>query len=224
MRPILRAVRLFSRERGLWKYAIRPLLWGVLAYALVLVAMTGVGERLGEGISRWLGGNTLIGGAIGAVAGLALSVVLAGAIYLALVGFISGFGFDKLSQEVEERVFGHSVGTSPSFAAGLSDTIGRAVMAVVLGIIALCGAGTLVIPWLIASFLALMDFTAPALLRRNVSLGRQFSIARRLPDALGFALVSGVLILIPVINVLSLPILVAAATIIVAEARSPQTA
>jgi uncharacterized protein involved in cysteine biosynthesis len=199
-------------------------MWGVLAFALVLAVTAGLGARLGEGISRWLGGDTLIGGAIGAAAGFVAVIALGGAIYLALVGFISGFGFDRLSQEVEQRMFGRSIGTSPGFALGLSDSIGRAVIAGVLGLVALCGAGTLVIPWLIASFLCLMDFTAPALLRRNVGLGRQFGVARRLPGARGFALIAGALVLIPVVNVLALPILVAAATILVAESSAAQPA
>ncbi|RYG24847.1 hypothetical protein EON82_09270 [bacterium] len=224
MRPILRAVRLFSRERGLWKYAVRPMLWGVLAYAFVLALIGKTGAWLGEIVSGWLGGSAQTGSLLGAIVGFGVAIALSGAIYLALVGFISGFGFDKLSHEVEERAFGRAVGTSPGFAAGLSDSIGRAVMAGVLGIVALCGAGTVVIPWLVASFLCLMDFTAPALLRRGVGLGRQFGIARRLPDAWGFALIAGALILIPVVNVLALPILVTAATLIVAEASVAQPA
>jgi len=217
MRFILRAIRLFSRERGLWKYAVKPLLWGALAYLIVVALSVGLGAKVGETVSGRLGADAQTGGSLGALLGLVVTIVLGGSIYLAMVGLISGFGFDQLSQEVEQRVFGHVVGKSPSFGEGLSDGIGRAILAGVVGLVALCGAGTVVIPWLAAAFLSLMDFTAPALIRRGVSLGQQFAVARRKPGAMGFAGICGVIILIPVINVLALPILVTAGTILVAD-------
>lgn len=217
MHPILRALRLFSRERGLWKYAVKPLLWGVLAYAIVLAISAGVGAKLGETVAGWFGANNQAGGSLGALVGLIVTLALGSSIYLALVGFISGFGFDRLSQEVEERSFGKVVGTSPSFSEGLSDGIGRAVLAGAVGLVALCGSSTLITPWLAAGFLSLMDFTAPALLRRGVGLGQQFRVVRRKKGAMGFAGICGVIVLIPFLNVLALPILVTAGTLLVAD-------
>lgn len=211
MPSILRALRLFRRERGLWVSAVKPLLWGALAYVVVVLTTTLLAERVGER----LGGG--LGGALGAIAGLVLTIVLSGTIYLALVALIAGFGFDRLSMEVEEREFGRAVGQPLGFAAGIGDGVGRAVLTGLLGIVALCGGATVVIPWLVAAFLCLMDFTAPSLLRRGVGLGRQFGAARRLPGAGSFALVAGAFMLVPVVNVLALPILVAAGTILVAQ-------
>lgn len=219
MHAIVRALRLFGRERGLWKYALKPLAWAGLAYLLVVVLTTGAGERVGEAVARALGASAVTGGLAGGLAGLVLTIVFGGAIYLGLVGFISGFGFDRLSVEVEERLFGAAEGRSPGFAAGLADGVARGLLAVVLGIVALCLSVTVVGPWLIASLLCLIDFTAPALMRRGVGLGRQLGVARRLPDALPFALIAGAIVLIPVVNVLTLPILVAAGTILAAEGR-----
>ncbi len=167
------------------------------------------------GVGEWLGSHEM--GILAAFVGFVLSIVLGGAIYLALVALIAGFGFDRLSIEVERREFGRSVGEPRGFAAGVGDGLARALLAAVLGLVSLCGSGTVVIPLLAAAALGLLDFTAPALLRRGVGLGRQFGIARRLPGALPFALISGVVLLIPVVNVLALPILVAAGTILVAE-------
>ncbi len=217
MRPILRALRLFSRERGLWKFAVQPLLWGALAFLVVLIIGTALGAKVGTTIGGLIGAGSQSGGGLGALLGFLVTIALGSSIYLALVGFISGFGFDRLSQEVEQRAFGHVVGKSPSFSEGLSDTIGRVVLAAFIGLIALCGSGTVIVPWLAAAFLSLMDFTAPALIRRGVGLGRQFAVARRRPGATGFAAICGILILIPVVNVLALPILVTAGTILVAD-------
>ena len=217
MNQIQRALRLFARERGLWKYALRPVAWAALAYLIVVALVAGLGERVGEALAGRFGGPAAAGGLVGAGTGLALSVVFGGAIYLALVGLISGFGFDRLSMEVEEREFGRAAGQPLGFVVGLGDGILRAVLAGFLGLVGLCLAATVVGPWLIASALILMDATAPALLRRGVGFGRQFGAARRLPGAASFALLSGLVILVPVLNVLALPILVAAGTILVTE-------
>ena len=212
MQPIARALRLFGRERGLWKYALRPMGWAALAYVVVLLVTVGIGERVGEALAGR--GGAVVGGA----AGLVLSVALGGAIYLALVGLISGFGFERLSMEVEEREFGRAVGQPLGFAAGLGDGVCRALLAGVLGLVGLCLSFTVVGPWLAASVLILMDATAPSLLRRGVGFGRQFGAARRISGALAFAAVAGAVVLIPVVNLLALPVLVAAGTILVAEA------
>ncbi len=211
MSPILRALRLFGRERGLWKYAIKPLLWGVAAYALAILMLAGASLGAGE----YFGGNT--GGLIALAVSLVLGIVFAGAIYLALVALIAGFGFDRLSAEVEERVYGHTVGRPLGFVEGLGDGVTRGTLTALCGVAALCLSPTVVGPWLVASFLCLLDFTAPSLLRRGVRLKGQFGVARRLPGALPFALIAGVIVLIPVVNVLALPVLVAAGTLLVAD-------
>ena len=94
-----------------------------------------------------------------------------------------------------------------------------AFFAVVLGVVALCGSPTFVIPLLVASLLSVLDATAPAFARRGVRLGLQIGRVRRLRGVVSFALVSGLIVLVPVLNVLALPILVAAGTILVADAE-----
>ncbi len=216
MQPIARALRLFRRERALWGYAVKPLLWGIVAYAFVGLMVGGAAFGIGEAIGSRFGGREWVGFA-GLLSAFALWIVFGGAIYLALVALISGFGFDRLSIEVEKREFGRAAGQPLGFPEGIGDGVGRAVLTVALGLIALCGSPTVVIPFLVAAFLALMDFTAPALLRRGSRLGNQFGAARRIPGALPFALVAGIVVLVPVLNVLALPVLVAAGTILVAE-------
>lgn len=211
MRHIARALSLFSRERGLWRYAWRPLAWAALSYLAVFVAVVAFAASFGN---RWAGPWGELGGALLAVV---IVVGCGGAIFLALVAFFSGFGFDALSAEVERRTTGTVVGTSPTFAEGLADGVGRGLLAGFLGLIALCTGFTLVVPYLIASALSLMDFTAPALVRRNVKMGRQFGVASRLPGSVSFALVAGAITLVPFLNVLSLPILLVAGTLMVIE-------
>ena len=211
MKPISEAIALFRRERGLWRYALRPMGWAALAYLAVVLLTAGVGERIGEALA----GRT--GGLFGAAAGLVLTVVLGGAIYLALVALISGFGFDRLSVEVEQRAFGRSVGEPVGFARGLPDGVARFLLATTLGLVGLCLSGTVVAPWLIASLLVLLDTTAPSLLRRGFGLFRQLGVLRRVPGSLSYALIAGLIVLVPVVNVLALPILVAAGTLLVAK-------
>lgn len=217
MKPILRALRLFSRERGLWRYALLPLAWGAGAFLVAVVAALALGERTGAALARAVGFSV----EAGEVGGLAIAAVLTfafgSAAFLGFVGLIGGFGFERLSEEVEARAFGRVAGKTIGFGARLGDGLARALLAAVLGLAGLCLSGTLVVPWLIASMLVFLDATAPALLRRDIGLGRQFGIARRLPDALPFAAVAGLVALVPVLNVLALPVLVAAGTLMVAD-------
>lgn len=217
MKPIAEALALFRREKGLWRFALRPLLWAALAYAIVVLLTAGLGERIGEAIAG------TAGGAIGAAAGFVLTVALGGSIYLALLGLISGFGFERLSIETERQAFGYAAGQPISPIRGLADGIVRGLLAGALGLVGLCLSGTVVVPWLIAALLALLDATAPALLRRGVGLGRQIGVVLRLPGALPFALIAGAIVLVPVVNVLALPILVVAGTLLIggSSARGP---
>ena len=219
MEPITRALRLFARERGLWRYALAPLAWAALAYLAVAALAFGLLVPLGHRLT-----GTDAGSLIGLVVALVVVVALAGPIYLGLVALIAGFGFDALSLAVEKAEFGSAAGRPLGFAAGLADGIPRALLTLALGVVALCGSVLVVVPFFVAAFLALMDTTAPALLRRGVGLGRQFGVARRLPGALPFALIAGVVALVPVLNVLALPILVAAGTIMVGRGASFQEA
>ena len=218
MKPILRALRLFANERGLWRFALVPFAWAALAFVLVILVLTGSALELGER----LGGH--FGGALGVLLSVALMVALGGGIYLSLVALISGFGFDRLSTEVERRAFGQVVGQRPTLSRGIFDGVARAFLAGLLGLLGLCLAWTVVGPWIVASLLMLVDSTAPALLRRGVGFGRQFGVARRLPDALSFAAIAGFIALIPVMNVIAFPILVAAGTLMVAERPFPDSA
>ena len=215
---MLDALRLFARERGLWRYALLPLAWAALAYALVVLLIAGASLGLGEWAATRAGFSSVAGGVLGGAVGFVVAIFLGGGIYLALVALISGFGFDRLSAEVETLEFGRPVGQPVGFVAGIKDGVARGILSMILGLVALWGSPTFVIPWLVASFLCLMDFTAPSLLRRGVPFPSQFGRVRRLPGALPFALVSGAILLVPVLNVLALPVLVAAGTILVAEA------
>ena len=198
-----------------------PLAWAALAYAFVVLIVAGAFLGIGEWAAARTGLSTQAGGIAGFSVGFVVSIFFGGGIYLALVAVISGFGFDKLSAEIETLEYGHAVGRPIGFVWGLTDGIARGLVSAILGLVALCGSPTLVIPWLVASFLCLMDFTAPSLLRRGVSMRSQFARVRRIPGTLPFALVSGLILLIPMLNVLALPILVAAGTLLVAGAPVP---
>lgn len=216
MRPITRALRLFARERGLWRYALVPFAWAALAYTVVAALTFALLIPVAQGVAG-SGAGTIAG----SVLALVILVAFAGPIYLALVALIAGFGFERLSAAVEEAEFGRAEGRPVGLAAGLADGVPRALLTLALSLLALCGSFLVVVPWLVAAFIAIMDSTAPALLRRGVGLGRQFGVVRRLPNALPFAALAGLIALVPVLNVLALPILIAAGTLMVAERPVP---
>ena len=186
---------------------------------MVVLMIAGTFLGLFEWVASRTGHSAYAGGVVGFATGFAVAIFCGGGIYLALVAVISGFGFERLSSAVERLAFGTSVGESPSFSAGIVDGLVRGLFAAALGVVALCGSPTFVVPLLVASLLSVLDATAPALARRGVRLGRQIGRVRRLRGVVSFALVSGLIVLVPVLNVLALPILVAAGTILVADAE-----
>ena len=223
MKPILRALRLFAHERGLWRYALVPFAWAALASLTAMTMAILFGERIGVVVARSIGLSLSVGEVGGIAIAALLVLAFAGPIYLGLVALVAGFGFERLSVAVEEAAFGRAEGHRVGLAAGLADGIPRALLTLTLSLLALCGSFLVVVPWLVAAYLALMDCTAPALLRRGVGLGRQFGVVRRLPDVLPFSALAGLIALVPVLNVLALPVLVAAGTLMVAEGHRNET-
>ncbi|HTQ11030.1 MAG TPA: hypothetical protein VMI31_13225, partial [Fimbriimonadaceae bacterium] len=74
---------------------------------------------------------------------------------------------------------------------------------------------------LFAGFLGLHDYTSAAYLRRGVTFPAQMSPVGKLEGRFSFAIAAGLLTLIPLVNVLMLPCLVAGGTLMVVDAEKP---
>jgi uncharacterized protein involved in cysteine biosynthesis len=165
------------------------------------------------------------------IVALLLWLVLFPFLFVLLGGVLFGLVFEPLSRAAEEIVLGRDAVNKIPLALPLTkgqlfrDTAARLALNATLGFGAVLFGFVLgPIPGVLAAAtIGLLDYTSPAYLRRGVTLQAQ---SRRLffrrPNAptLTFALVAGLLSLIPVVGVLLMPGLVAGGTILVLRRES----
>lgn len=211
----LRGILLVARTPRLWPLCAVPLAAAVLVYGLLGV----LGAIF---VAPHLRGYLSGGWAVWAqAAALVVWIVLFPFLFVLLAGIFSGLIFDRLSRAVETMHAG-AAGLAPDVRLGCGRAGGDSLARLLLN--GMLGAGALVlglflgpIPGVFAAALVgLLDFTSPAYLRRGVTLGPQ---ARRLLGRLdgatiGFALVAGLVSLLPLVGVFFLPGLVAGGTLL----------
>lgn len=232
----LRGIWLVLRTPRLWPLCIGPLLGAAFAYAVLGIVG---GILLVPRLPGWLGIDPanprfplaeLLGGAVF----VALWLFLFSWAFVLIAGVFAGFIFDKLSREVERVITapGEAVPDVPlTFSQTAGDSVSRLLLNASLGIAALFLSVLLgPIPGILAAaIVGLLDFTSPAYLRRGLTLGPQSGrILRRLDSAaLSFAILSGLLSLVPFVGVFLLPGFVAGGTMLVRrreEAATPPPA
>lgn len=214
----MEGARMVFGDRRLRAYVVRPMLLGALAFIVVIVVAYLITVPLMSGLADRLGAGSFAQ-AIATVAFVVTVILLSGSLYLAIVSLLSGLLWDKLSLMVEREKMGTAPEASYSSSQAWSDSIRRAMLAGLAGVTALCcgwpTAG--VLPVLLAGYVGLLDYTSPAYLRRGMFLRDQRKRVFKLKSAREFFLVAGLVTLVPVLNVIMLPALVAGATLMVAR-------
>lgn len=212
MRHILEALRLFGQHRRLRRYAWQPLLGALLLWIALFAA--GLWWVEGEVAALIHARNRIADLLVGA--GYAVVWYFVGtAVFLALAAILGSFAWDRLTGEVERLIAGEAA-PEPSIALRTADAAVRIVFTLGMAVLGLCCNVVPVVGGvLVAGVVGLFDFTASAYLRRGVSLFGQFGRVFRLPGWFEFLVVSGVLSLVPVVNVLLLPVMAAAGAIMV---------
>jgi CysZ protein len=199
----------------LWPYCWKPLLAALAVYVTLGV---GVWLLVMPLLIRWLqwgSGAEWLVGILVSVLILALWILLFSYVFVLLSSLFSSFLWDRLAEQVEIVDGGGASAVSLSRSALIMDALARFALALFVGILAFGCAFVIgpFAPLLAAALLGLLDFTAPANLRRGRTLGAQWSrVFRR--KSLGFALTAGLLSLLPIVNVLLLPGLVAGGTLL----------
>lgn len=219
MRFVLRGFHLVYRTPLFRSYVQRPLLYAVAAFGIVFLAAIGLAVPIG----RWLGstfGMDQLGPWLAPFLVIVAFMLVAGPVFAGLFGAISALVFEKLTIEVEELEFGFAAGSPVPFSRGMADAAARLPFALVIGILSLavgwtCGG---IVGVALSGWLALYNFTAPALLRRRVGFGKQFVGAWRLPGAVPFWIAGGLASMVPILNVVAMPALTAAGALMCAEA------
>lgn len=214
---VARGIGLVFGQRRYWPFVWRPMLasgavfLGIFAigYWLAVPFMAGQLERVGLS-ERITGGTALLAYGL-------LWWFLSGVVFVSMAGLLSSVLWDRLSYEVERSIDPNPPKEQTNWSEWLIDALPRA------GFAALIFCGSLGCFWLLpvsvalASWLCLYDYTASPYLRRGIPFHKQFGLAIRCKGWPTFALTCGLLTLLPLVNVLLLPGLVAGGTLMVAE-------
>ncbi len=219
---VVRGITLVLGNRRFWPFIWRPMLAsaGIFAfvlaigYWLIVPQVRGLFNRtgLGEGVAN-----------VGATAAyLILLWFVASVLFITIAGLTSSFLWDRLSYEVERTVRPAPPKHETTWPIWVADALPRTGFATLI----FCGSvgcfWILPIGVALASWLCLYDYSACAYLRRGISFPVQFRSVFKNKGWPTFALTCGLLTLIPIVNVLLLPGLVAAGTLMVAENERSQ--
>jgi len=180
----------------------------VLGYLLITPRLSNLITSMG--LPDWAAGP--MGAALYGV----LWLFLAGPVFVAIATTISSFAWESFSEEVESLAGLSSPGVRIGRGRVILDSLGRMMFSLLISLAALCG-GPLAI--LLAGLVGLFEYTAPAYQRRGILFGEQRRRVLSSRDWIAFLLVSGLITIIPVVNILMLPSMVAAGTLLCAEAE-----
>ncbi|MBS1715985.1 MAG: hypothetical protein JST30_16785 [Armatimonadetes bacterium] len=219
MRHVWGALRLLVKTPALWPLAALPLVSAVVAYLALLALgfwavvprLTAAGSKFGlPDTVGWLTGSTLFA---------LVWVLVSGPLFMILFSLIAVPVWDRLTAKVESLCGVPDRGTAFSVRFLARDLPPRACFA--LG--AACAA--LVFGWLgfglvgaaLGGWVMLYDLTAPSCARRGTAFLQQPGFVHRRQGWLGLWTVSSLVTLVPGLNVLCLPTLVTAGTLLVVE-------
>ncbi len=226
-----RAIRLLVCQPALWRYVAIPvglnLLVGMALYTTLLLAGFHLIGVLAEGWPAWIAGLLR--------ALLVITLFVALGYVLVRFGVVLGAPFyNRLSELLEERLRGTVPESPPLTLTGIVRDLGRAVsfelkklllvLAIGLPVLLLHlipGAGSalaLLGGLALGATVACLDFFDPPLERRGLSFRDKLGFIRRhLPASAGFGLVCLGLVSLPLLNLLTVPVCVAAGTIFFCE-------
>lgn len=206
-------------DRRYWRYILIPWMWSTLIFfGVVLFGYIALVPWLKGIIETRLGAESGLTGflqIVVSIAYFAIWLLLAGFVFLLITSITSSFLWDELSQKVEEQITGRP-GRKSTLSNGriVSDSISRGIFAICLAILSFfCGlAIPVVAPIILAGWLGVLDYSSSAFLRYDRTVGQQWPVATKMKGWFGFQVVSGALSLLPFVNVLMLPALVAGGT------------
>ncbi|MDP8969388.1 MAG: EI24 domain-containing protein [Actinomycetota bacterium] len=233
----LRALRMLRRAPRLWRYVTGPILVnlvvGAVLYALLLVAVLRVLDPL---VADLTGPAALLGAALRLLVVVALLVIVG--FLLVRFGVVLGAPwYSRLSEQLEAMMLGSPPPMQALTLGGVARDLGRALgfEARKLSLVAAVGLGLLVANLLplagqafaaagglaLGALVTCLDFFDGPLERRGWSFRAKLGYIRRtLPASAGFGLVCVAFLAVPLLNLLAIPLCVAAGTLFVCERRS----
>lgn len=231
----LRALGLIHRTPRLWGYVIVPIVLNVLLGAVLYL---GLFAAIWQVLQVRLADSPL-GGALVLILGSVLAVALAVAIGFVLVRFGMVLGspwYGQLSEKLEGMVTGSGEIPQRLTAGAIIYDIWRALLfeskklalflalwlpsLLLLLIPAVGGLLYTAAGILLGALISCLDFFDGPQERRRMSFRQKLATVRAtLPGSLSFGLVAAALVAIPVLNLLAIPLCVAAGNLFVLERR-----
>lgn len=205
-------------DRRLWPFVWRPFL---LSAALFLFLLVGGFLVFVPFASRWAAAHhwsSVLGFSLGSAVYLVIWWFAATAVYLSLCGIVSSWFWGTLSEQIEIRALGAAPKAKINFHWLALDSVLRLSFSACVVLAATLSFWCLPLAVCFAGWLSLYDYTSPAFLSRRILFPRQTLQVFRCKGWPTFALTGGLLTLVPVVNILMLPALVAGGTLMCAEA------
>jgi CysZ protein len=219
MKEVFAGIALLAKTPRLWPLALGPLIGAFILYALL--GITGgfwlvplLEERLGEAA------------VFGKITALLLWLLLFPYLFLVLASAFTGIAFEPLARAVEQHVTGTTPPQIPlTHLQSFQDSATRLFVNVTIGL-TIGGVAFVaglffpplspVLSVLAASVIGLLDYTSVGYLRQGKTLRAQWKHLRSNlgADVFGFALVAGLLSLVPLLGVLFMPSLIAGGTLL----------
>lgn len=223
MRFLFDGFRLTIGTKSLRGYVWRPLVTALLA-ATAAVLLTAV--LAATVLSPWLAARFNWDPTWGrwalAALGMVASVFLFSPAFFTVAVLASALKWEGLSREVEEMRFpAPTPDHRLSFRQALFDSWRRMPFGIVAGLISMVLSffGLFWLGALLVAFFATFDVTGPAFARRRVLFPGQVGPTLKCPGYFTFWLGCWALTLVPIVNILALPAMVAGGTLMVAEAE-----
>jgi uncharacterized protein involved in cysteine biosynthesis len=214
---VIRGITLVYGNRRFWPYVWRPMAISAIIFVAIAAIVYFLLVPPAQGALGRIGIGSAVAGFGANAAFIALLWLMSSILFVFIAGITSSFLWDRLSYEVELTVNPTPPKHATNAAEWLIDALPRMGFAAFVFCLSSGCFWILPIGVALASWLCLYDFTASAYLRRGTSFLAQFALAPRVRGWATFALTCGLMTLLPFINVLVLPGLVAGGTLMVAE-------
>lgn len=221
MLPFIRGFLVLVSKPKLWGYVWKPLALSFIVYVAIFAAgawylVPHFGQYAPAGWMR------VFADVAGGIALAVFWIFVANFVFIALSALFSSFMWESLSRNAEMELYGSAPEKHVGCLMQISDGIVRILFAaMIIGIALLLGWLGIVIGVLAVGIICLFDFSAAAYLRRGISFPTQFR-AIKAPAAPGFILCCGLLSLLPLIFIVSLPAMVIGGTILCKESEDPK--
>lgn len=234
----LKALFTLNRTPRLWGFVIVPILVNLVVGATLYLALLLAGMRAIDGLIAGLPAWMAVLGIVLRVL-LVLGLLIVTGFVLVRFGVVLGAPwYSRLSEQLELQLTGQAPSSVAGGLAGILRDIGRALLFELQKLLLVVGVG---LPLLLLNLvpalgtalatvggivlgatIACLDFLDYPLERRQLSFGAKLRAIRRgLPASAGFGLVCLVLTSIPFVNLLAIPLCVAAGTLFFCEQIRP---